>query len=80
MIFCRHAKAIEILEAELAYFKTQFEKERQRAEDAVSQMLAMKTQGAASLPPRPLIADREKDVQAEIERVFADSEFSQAGT
>lgn len=80
MMFCRHAKALEILEMELAYFKLQFEKERQRAELAVSQLLAMKTQGQATLPPQPLLADREKDVARDLSDLVRDSEWSQVGT
>jgi hypothetical protein len=80
MMFCRHAKAIEILERQLAYFQLQFEKERQRAEVAVSALLAMKTQGQVQLPPMPLIADREQDVAREMSDLLKDSEFMQVGS
>ena len=67
------------LEAEIDWLRTEMRKEKQRADDAVSTMLALKTQGQVALPPRPLIADRERDVGQEVERLFADSEFSRSG-
>lgn len=68
------------LEAEIQWLRVEMKRHEQRAEDAVSAMLALKTQGAVALPPRPLIADRERDVQQEIGDLLRDSEFSQVGT
>lgn len=68
------------LEQEIEWLRLEMRKEKQRADDAVSTMLAVKTQGAAALPVRPLIASQEKDVQTEMETLLRDSEFSSVGT
>ena len=79
MFFFRHAY-VRHLEAEIVFLRTEMRRHEQRAADAVDQLVRLKTEGQAALPPRPLIADREKDVSAELQRVFADSEFSEVGT
>lgn len=68
------------LESEIEWTRLQWAKADQRAQDAVSAMLALQTQGQVALPVRPLIADREKDVQREVEDLLKNSEWSQVGT
>lgn len=67
------------LEAEIAWLRVEMQKEKQRAADAVNALVALKTQGQVVLAERPLIADREKDVQTELADLMRDSEFSQVG-
>jgi hypothetical protein len=74
------AQYVRHLEEEIAWLRIEMKRQEQRAEDAISQMLQIKTAGAAALPPRPLIADKERDVQQELAELMKDSEFSQAGT
>ena len=68
------------LEAEIEFLRTEMRRHEQRAADAVNQLVILQTQGQASLPPRPLIADRERDVAQEVSELLRDSEFSQVGT
>ena len=67
------------LEDEIAFLRTEMKRHEQRAADAVDMLLRVQTQGQAALPVRPLIADREPDVQKELSELMANSEFSQAG-
>jgi hypothetical protein len=68
------------LEAEITWLRTEMKRHEQRAADAVDQLLRVQTQHQAALPVRPLIADRESDATAEVEKLFADPDFAQAGT
>lgn len=73
-VYVRH------LEQEIDWLRVEMRKEKQRADDAVSAMLALQTQGQVALPPRPLIADKEKDVQRELADLMQNSEFMQVGS
>lgn len=67
------------LEAEITWLRTEWQKEHQRAEDKANALVALRTQGQVALAERPLIADREKDVESEIKDLMRDSEWSQVG-
>lgn len=62
------------------WLRTELQKERQRKEDSVNALVALKTQGQVMLAERPLIADREKDVQAGVEDLMKNSEWAGVGT
>ena len=68
------------LEAEIDFLRTEMKRHEQRAADAVDMLLRVQTQGQAALPVRPLIADREPDVQKELSELMANTEFAQAGS
>ena len=74
---CRHIDSlIDTLEAELKYFKEQYQHERQRAEIAVDELLRGVKVGPVSPPPsEPLLTETEKRVRA----LLDDPEFAEAG-
>jgi len=68
------------LEAEVTWLRLEMRRHEQRAADAVDQLVRVQTAHQAALPPRPLIADRERDVATELTDLLKDSEFAQVGT
>jgi hypothetical protein len=71
---------VKHLEGEILWLRLELQKQQQRAEDKANALVALRTQGQVTLAERPLIADREKDVETEIKDLMRDSEWSQVGT
>lgn len=67
------------LEAEIEWLRIERQKETQRANVAVAELVRLRTEGQANVHPTPLIADREVDVQKELTDLMGNSEFAQAG-
>lgn len=79
MMFGRDPYIAHLLD-EIAWLRTQAQAAQQRYEVAVAELVRLKTDGQANVAPRPLMVEREQDVGAEVQRMFADQEFAQAGT
>lgn len=76
-LFCQHSTLIQHLETELEYFKAQFEHERQRAEIAIQELIAVRTGVPVQLQqltPREISRQ-----QAAIEKILSDPEFTTSG-
>ncbi|HJQ66981.1 MAG TPA: hypothetical protein VJ816_11410 [Gemmatimonadales bacterium] len=67
------------LEAEIAWLRLERQKESQRANDAVAQLVFLKTDGQANVMPRPLIADREQDIAQDFSELQKNEEWAQSG-
>jgi hypothetical protein len=71
---------VQHLEAEIEYLRTERAKEAQRANIAVAELVRLKTDGHATIHPRPLMSDKEDDLRKELAGLMGDAEFSQAGS
>lgn len=72
-LFCHHSAHIAHLEAEVAFWRQQFQHERQRAEVAVDRLLSTRGIGPVTLPPRPTTPASDMD------ELLRDPEFTTAG-
>ncbi len=70
---------VQHLEAEIAYLRTERAKEAQRANIAVAELVRLKTDGHATIHPRPLMSDTEDALRTELAGLMDNAEFSQAG-
>jgi monomeric isocitrate dehydrogenase len=68
------------LEDEIAWLRLERQKETQRANDAVAELVRLSTAGQANVQAHPLIADREQDLAKELTELQKDGEWSQVGT
>jgi hypothetical protein len=71
---------VQHLEAEILYLRTAAQQAQQRYEVAIAALVALKTDGQANVAPRPLIAEREADVDAELKTLQANSEWAGVGS
>ena len=72
--FVRH------LEEEIAWLRVEKQKETQRANIAVAELVRLKTDGQASVHPQPLLPDAAPaDLATELADLRRDPEWAQAG-
>ena len=72
--FVRH------LEEEIAWLRVEKQKETQRANIAVAELVRLQTGGQANIHPTPLMAEREQDLTKELGDLRNDPEWATAGT
>lgn len=70
---------VQHLEAEIAWLRLERQKEAQRANIAVAELVRLKTDGHANVHPRPLMSDSEDALKKELAGLMGDAEFAQAG-
>jgi len=70
---------VQHLEAEIAWLRLERQKETQRANIAVAELVRLKTDGHAQVHPRPLIADSEEALRTELADLMGNAEYTQAG-
>ena len=71
---------VQHLEAEILWLRTREQAAQQRYEVATAELVRLRTEGQAHVAPRPLMAEREPDVDAELKTLQANSEWAGVGS